>query len=151
MFDEESSVTCPRCTGVMSLPTDAQAGASLCARCKGMWFPGAVLERHLGDLDPPRRRFDPSAWTHVQPDPVVACPQCDKGRLVLLERAGVEIDRCNRCKGVFLDAGELEALIEAVPTSVQARTQSTLESRTTWSVLVAEGIAEAVVYALASL
>ena len=148
MTDDESPAICPRCTDVMSLPTGAQTGASYCSRCRGIWFPGAVLEHHLGNLGP-SRHFDPSAWTPVQPGPVVACPQCNSGRLVLLQREGVEIDRCNRCKGVFLDAGEFESLVETLPESAQAK--PILQDPTTWSVLVAEGIAEAVVYALASL
>jgi Zn-finger nucleic acid-binding protein len=29
------------------------------------------------------------------------------------ERNGVHVDQCNGCKGIFLDRGELEALISA--------------------------------------
>jgi ribosomal protein L37AE/L43A len=39
----------------------------------------------------------------------VHCPKCD-GTLVELSHEEVRIDRCNKCNGVWLDAGELEQL-----------------------------------------
>ncbi|MBL8230504.1 MAG: zf-TFIIB domain-containing protein [Bryobacterales bacterium] len=39
------------------------------------------------------------------------CPVCDT-ELRAVERSGVEIDHCPRCRGVWLDRGELEKLIE---------------------------------------
>lgn len=39
------------------------------------------------------------------------CP-VDGSTLVLSERAGVEIDYCPTCRGVWLDRGELDKLIE---------------------------------------
>src|ERR1700742_307164 len=38
------------------------------------------------------------------------CPNCG-GVLVELERAGVKIDACRQCRGVFLDRGELDQII----------------------------------------
>jgi Zn-finger nucleic acid-binding protein len=37
------------------------------------------------------------------------CPSCDEA-MVLFELEGVEIDRCLKCGGTWLDAGELELL-----------------------------------------
>lgn len=39
----------------------------------------------------------------------IHCPKCD-GTLVELTFEQVQIDRCNKCHGVWLDAGELERL-----------------------------------------
>ncbi len=39
------------------------------------------------------------------------CP-IDGSPLVLAERAGVEIDYCPTCRGVWLDRGELDKVIE---------------------------------------
>ncbi len=41
------------------------------------------------------------------------CPKCDDVELTAETSAGVEIDRCPSCHGVWLDALELERLIEA--------------------------------------
>ena len=40
------------------------------------------------------------------------CPPCSQSPLVISERQGVEIDYCARCRGVWLDRGELDKLIE---------------------------------------
>lgn len=39
------------------------------------------------------------------------CPNCDE-TLVMTERQGVEIDYCTKCRGVWLDKGELDKIIE---------------------------------------
>ena len=39
------------------------------------------------------------------------CPNCDEV-LVMSERQGVEIDYCPTCRGVWLDRGELDKIIE---------------------------------------
>lgn len=39
------------------------------------------------------------------------CPHCNL-TLVMTERSGVEIDYCPQCRGVWLDRGELDKIIE---------------------------------------
>ncbi len=39
------------------------------------------------------------------------CPVCNVA-LTMTERQGVEIDYCQRCRGVWLDRGELDKIIE---------------------------------------
>ena len=40
------------------------------------------------------------------------CPHCSDTLLVMTERQGIEIDYCPQCRGVWLDRGELDKLIE---------------------------------------
>lgn len=40
------------------------------------------------------------------------CPKCH-GLMRQYERAGVTVDQCTECRGIFLDRGELERLIDA--------------------------------------
>jgi len=40
------------------------------------------------------------------------CPVCPESSLLMSERQGVEIDYCPQCRGVWLDRGELDKLIE---------------------------------------
>ncbi|MBL8134423.1 MAG: zf-TFIIB domain-containing protein [Anaerolineae bacterium] len=40
------------------------------------------------------------------------CPVCQTVDLKLSERQGVEIDYCPNCRGVWLDRGELDKIIE---------------------------------------
>ncbi|MDC0659667.1 zf-TFIIB domain-containing protein [Leisingera sp. SS27] len=50
------------------------------------------------------------------------CP-IDGTELVMSDRAGVEIDYCPRCRGVWLDRGELDKIIERSAQPVQSAPQ----------------------------
>lgn len=39
------------------------------------------------------------------------CPNCDAD-LLMTERQGVEIDYCPQCRGIWLDRGELDKMLE---------------------------------------
>lgn len=40
------------------------------------------------------------------------CPACTTTELLMSERQGIEIDYCPACRGVWLDRGELDKIIE---------------------------------------
>lgn len=40
------------------------------------------------------------------------CPVCSSANLVMSDRQGIEIDYCPECRGVWLDRGELDKIIE---------------------------------------
>ena len=40
------------------------------------------------------------------------CPVCDNVNLMMSERQGVEIDYCPGCRGIWLDRGELDKIID---------------------------------------
>jgi uncharacterized protein len=40
------------------------------------------------------------------------CPVCREPDLLMTDRQGIEIDYCPKCRGVWLDRGELDKLIE---------------------------------------
>lgn len=40
------------------------------------------------------------------------CPVCKDTQLVMSERKSIEIDYCPNCRGVWLDRGELDKIIE---------------------------------------
>ena len=52
------------------------------------------------------------------------CPECNE-TLVMTERQGVEIDYCPKCRGVWLDKGELDKIIEK---SASAQSSQNLKS-----------------------
>ena len=41
----------------------------------------------------------------------MTCPSCG-GELLELDRSGVRIDACRNCRGVWLDRGELDRILE---------------------------------------
>jgi Zn-finger nucleic acid-binding protein len=42
----------------------------------------------------------------------LVCPKC-QGLMRTYERSGVTVDQCADCRGIFLDRGELERLVDA--------------------------------------
>lgn len=48
------------------------------------------------------------------------CPVCKNTSLVMSERQGIEIDYCPNCRGVWLDRGELDKIIERSAGPAQA-------------------------------
>ena len=46
-----------------------------------------------------------------QPTAAMLCP-LDRTALVMSERQGIEIDYCPSCRGVWLDRGELDKILE---------------------------------------
>lgn len=44
------------------------------------------------------------------------CPHCPDSTLVMAERQGVEIDYCPACRGIWLDRGELDKLLDRAAT-----------------------------------
>lgn len=66
------------------------------------------------------------------------CPTCSDERLVMTERSGIEIDYCPTCRGVWLDRGELDKIIErslggpapaAMPTPTETVQAGTVQGR----------------------
>ncbi len=45
------------------------------------------------------------------------CPVCREVQLVMSDRQGIEIDYCPQCRGVWLDRGELDKLIDRSATA----------------------------------
>ena len=40
------------------------------------------------------------------------CPVCKTVNLAMTDRQGIEIDYCPQCRGIWLDRGELDRLVE---------------------------------------
>jgi len=104
---------CPRCR--VELETIETAGQLQCSQCQGMFVPGEqVQEEILQDA----AQFD--ALTPDTPDPAVTvasirCPVCEQP-MRELHLADTALDRCQKCGGLWLDAGE-QLAADASPAS----------------------------------
>lgn len=49
------------------------------------------------------------------------CPACGTPDLLMTERQGIEIDYCPKCRGVWLDRGELDKFIEKASEAMAAK------------------------------
>ncbi|GKT08554.1 zf-TFIIB domain-containing protein [Desulforhabdus sp. TSK] len=56
------------------------------------------------------------------------CPACDV-HLLMTERQGVEIDYCPQCRGIWLDRGELDILIERSKTAGGGRPANPIQQQ----------------------
>ena len=55
--------------------------------------------------------------------PGMQCPRCQDAVLDEIDRSGVTMDRCTRCRGVWLDRGELEKLIARATAELEGAPQ----------------------------
>jgi len=53
------------------------------------------------------------------------CPSCPSTNLQMTERSGVEIDYCPSCRGIWLDRGELDKILERSTASEFSPSQGT--------------------------
>lgn len=57
-------------------------------------------------------REDRKSFLTLSQGNAMKCPKCPATVLLMSDRQGVEIDYCPQCRGVWLDRGELDKLIE---------------------------------------
>lgn len=60
---------------------------------------------------------------------MMKCPVCKDVDLVITDRQGVEIDYCPNCRGVWLDRGELDKIIERTAAIMEPPAPSRSERR----------------------
>ncbi|MEA2096706.1 MAG: zf-TFIIB domain-containing protein [Candidatus Cloacimonadota bacterium] len=58
------------------------------------------------------------------------CPVCKNEPMIVLELNEVEIDYCLSCKGIWLDAGELELLLESSTETIEFLNSFTIDDQT---------------------
>ena len=62
-------------------------------------------------LDRLREALHAEARERGEESATMACPRCD-GRLREMAFEDIHIDRCDKCEGIWLDAGELEKITQ---------------------------------------
>ncbi len=106
--------TCPGCTAPMRPFPAGKVELDRCTFCSGLWFDGGELEALLGKKLP--AKLDPDVVTSRK------CP-ADSISMQAAEVAGLRVEFCTKCFGVFLDDGELVALNGGKPVRVPAGQQ----------------------------
>ena len=106
-----ASHACPACPAIFLSPLRAgDLEIDACPRCHGLWFDGEELRRSLTDATLAERMLQLDAASPAG-EPQVAsgnrdCPRCQK-RMRETPVGQVSIDYCSRCRGIWLDHGEL--------------------------------------------
>lgn len=57
------------------------------------------------------------------------CPVCSEMHLIMSDRHEIEIDYCPQCRGVWLDRGELDKLIERSATALPGEAELVSRNR----------------------
>lgn len=106
-----------------------------CSKCRGTWLPFSSLGEALRELAPRvlgagadrdaltaavarvQSRWEGDHETmNVAPKLLVSCPQCraPMGKLRSRAKKFVLYDRCEACRGLWFDQGELERIVQAL-------------------------------------
>lgn len=110
----EKVIECPRDHSLMEeLVHGDDAFLDVCGKCGGQYFDAGEMFRAFG------MKADPSSWDHEATGGTVRsggvdCPRCHKPMLiqdVKYESQHVEIDRCGKCGGIWLDKGEIDQIM----------------------------------------
>jgi len=94
-----SAIRCPSCASRMEVRREGVAGVDVCAECGGLWLDAGELEQITGVSS----SSSPGATQYRK------CPHC-KMAMARVVIEGISVERCTTCKGLFLDAGELEQI-----------------------------------------
>ncbi|MGQ0799745.1 MAG: TFIIB-type zinc ribbon-containing protein [Pseudomarimonas sp.] len=94
-----------------------------CPQCQGLWLLPATVASLVGHVLHPAAV---AALPPARPFAVLPCP-VDGSGMRALRSHGVEIDLCARCRGVWLDAGELEQLLALNPPQEESGAEDALE------------------------
>ena len=112
-----SEMKCPNCISpYLTESFDSQGKVHLdrCPKCKGIWFDHKELEKLFAAA---------SKDLTVQPDARelgLICPHCGKSLLTFsYPQTLVKVDMCRKCKGIWLDMGELMYIVVLAAVSIK--------------------------------
>jgi len=115
--------TCPRCH--LTLDTTDYQGVDLesCSRCGGQWLDPEHLRSILDTVEAPAGQTTPpaSGADRRAAKENLPCPSCGQALAPFnyAGDSGIILDKCFACGHIWLDAGELEEVLQAVRASRQ--------------------------------
>lgn len=106
---------CPKCNKV-AMETDTAGGVVIerCPNCQGLYLDEGEMESLLSSEA--GRPIDSSEFTEISDHKdmeLAFCRKCNVEMEPIWGPANMRIDRCPKCRGVFLDQGELTAIRSA--------------------------------------
>ena len=108
-------MNCPKCRD-SNMNAEIHKGLAIdrCPTCLGIFLEHGELGKLIamkdaGDID----SAEFSAISEKQDMQTGHCPRCNVDMQAVWGPANMRLDRCPKCMGVFLDQGELAAIIDA--------------------------------------
>jgi Zn-finger nucleic acid-binding protein len=120
--------TCPRCHLRLTVTELEGIPLETCGRCAGYWIDDPrrlkqIIEARKGRLSPPELESAIRDGRHTMPaeamGEALACAACREPMdpFNYGGDTGIILDKCHRCGGIWLDAGELDRVHLAVAAS----------------------------------
>lgn len=100
-------MNCPKCNNILKQGKTKNSDVTVdyCSKCKGIWFDEKELEQV---------EYESVKFLAVPPDAIESkyqCPKCQKALFSFsYPQTFVTIDMCKKCKGLWVDAGELKEI-----------------------------------------
>jgi Zn-finger nucleic acid-binding protein len=94
----------------MSATEYGHYGAYICFYCDGTWLPGTAVEKLLFQFPnaPSFSQVLQASASEMWAAPTLSCPACGTARFRRFSKAGVEINLCSGCAGMFFPKGAFE-------------------------------------------
>jgi Zn-finger nucleic acid-binding protein len=106
------TMECPNCHVALEVKRirDRQTDVDLCPKCGGVWFDDGEIAQVIGAIAVAHLAVPPGAVTKEN----MLCPRCRKP-LALFSYPGTMsvVEACRDCKGVWLEAGEIQEIARA--------------------------------------
>lgn len=130
----EPAMSCPKCRTLMTARVaEPRAGAKavradVCSTCAGIWLDEYELGEVSDSLGGLPFRLAEIAELGAPAKNLASCPRCGgtPSELAVLD---VAIDFCTKCRGVWLDGGEYEALARATALEAAEKAETTGDYR----------------------
>ena len=112
---------CPKCDGVALVEVlDEGVAVDCCEQCGGIWFDYGEMREVKEKKDETLSWMDSQLF--IDPDKIeltetsYACPCCEGVHMPSLEydNTGVIVEYCRSCRGLWLDKGEFEIILETL-------------------------------------
>ena len=113
--------TCPRCSSVLREQTVGSLVVDGCDQCGGVWFDvnelGALALGGKQSVGWAEQLFEPPPSDHQVVVEEARCPKCGVPlyEFEFKHTSGVRLNACPRCKGIWVDDRELEAIAQRMP------------------------------------
>ena len=102
-------INCPKCSDLLD---SAGKPVPTCNGCEGVWLARKQYDSLLAQTG---SRIDLAGLLGRNPGTAgLSCPECPDSPLSVSTHAGIEVDWCENCTGVFFDKGELSRIREYI-------------------------------------
>jgi Zn-finger nucleic acid-binding protein len=122
----ENEMKCPVDGSELETCTLQSVAIEECAQCQGLWFEHGELRKVKDEMVPDAIWLDFDLWSDQAAFDVGwserKCPECGKKMAIIsYGETGENVDYCVDEHGVWLDKGELEAIVKALEVEINTK------------------------------